>query len=304
MTSTPDYADLPQLGTLGVRHSWDAMASPIGTLSFTQPEAVVEAVGLVSAGITIPLNHPIDAFTPPLFGRAPVRHEVVEASKNDAEDVLHAFNPQASSQLDGLAHVRAREHGYFGGIRELDDARERIGMQHVARNGIAARGVLLDMGERDRADGITPCEGRMYDVGLLEEVAAAQDVELRGGDIVLIRTSWASTYLATPAAERPAPTSWNGLRADDAMAGWLWDHRVAAVGADNPSVECAPGSREIGSLHRRLLAALGMPLLELLDLERLAASCRQAGRWEFLFVSVPLHLRGGVSSPANAMAVL
>jgi kynurenine formamidase len=304
MASLPKYADLPQLGSMDVRHSWDALASEIGTLSFIEPENIVAASRLVSGGITIPLNLPIDAFDPPLFDRSPVRHEVVETSRVDAEDVIDGFNPQASSQLDGLAHVRAREHGYFGGILELSEARERIGMHHVARKGIAARGVLLDLAERDRAEGVTPFEGRMYNVELLEQIAAEQGIELRRGDIILIRTAWAASYLDLPEAERVDCLAWNGLRADEAMAAWLWNHRIAAVGADNPAVECAPGSRDIGSLHRRLLPALGMPLLELLDLERLAAQCRRTGRWEFLFLSVPLHLRRGVSSPANAMALL
>jgi hypothetical protein len=48
---------------------------------------------------------------------------------------------------------------------------------------------------------------------------------------------------------------------------------------------------------------LGFALAELLDLEDLARACAADGRWEFLFVAAPMHLPGGVGSPANAVAI-
>lgn len=303
MTGLPLYSELPLLGDLGVRHAWDVLDSEVGTLSFADSEKTADAARLVVEGRSFPLNLAIDAFDPPLFGRSPVRHTVV-LHGNDAEDELDAFNPQASSQLDGLAHVRARELGFFGGRTNVEVARDQIGIQHVASRGIATRGVLLDLADRDEQDAVTPFDGRMYDAELLDDVARTQGVDVREGDVVLIRSGWGSGFLRMTADERAEIRAWNGLRADEAMAQWLWDRRIAAIGADNPAVEAAPGSREIGSLHRRLIPALGMSLFELLDLEALATACRIAGRWEFFFVAVPLHIVGGVSSPANAMAIL
>lgn len=302
--SVPSYRRLPELGDLGVRHSWGILPPGCGTLAFIGPEQTADAARLVRSGQTIPVNLPIDAFDPPLFGREPVRHRVNEPTRVDTEDVLDNFNPQSSSQLDGLAHVRAREHGFYGGILTLEDARKAIGIHHAADRGIATRGVLLDMVPFDRARGITPFDGEMYDADTLERAAKRAGVEIRRGDVVLVRTGWAAEYLTYPPEAQAAIRAWNGLRPDEAMAEWLWDHGVAVIGTDNPAVESAPGSREIGSLHRRLLPALGMSMMELLDLERLSRACAEAGRWEFFFVCVPLNLPGGVSSPANAMAVL
>ena len=56
-------------------------------------------------------------------------------------------------------------------------------------------------------------------------------------------------------------------------------------------------------LHIRLLALLGIPIGEMWDLEALAADCAADGRYGFLLTSSPLALRGGVGSPANAIAV-
>lgn len=302
----PLYEDLPELGQLGTRHSWGHLPPEKGTLSFLGTQQVIEAASLVTTGTVIPLNLPVNAFDPPLFDRAPLKHEVVKASRNDAEDIIHDFNPQASSQLDGLGHVRARELGYYGGITELDEAREKLGMHHWASNGIAGRGVLLDVAAYRAASGHSadPFSGLGYTPELLIETAEWADVQLRPGDILLVRTGWAKAYLALDAKERAMIPGWDGLRADEQTAQFLWDHRISLVGSDNPAVENAPGHPSIGSLHRRLLPSLGMPLMELLDLENLGLECKAQAKWDFLFVSVPLNLRGAVSSPANAMAML
>jgi hypothetical protein len=304
--SVPSYAQLPQLAGLGMRHSRGLLPPTLGTLSFLSDAATADAAAGVTAGRTVPLNLAVDAFRPPLFGRSPLHHRALEVSRNDAEDVIDAFNPQASSQLDGLAHVRAREAGYYDGSTDLDHAREGLGMHHWARVGIAGRGVLLDaMGDAvQRGLAWSPFDGVALTATDLADLAARQRVELRRGDILLIRTGWAATYLAVPPAERPATSSWNGLSAAEETAAFLWDTGIALVGSDNPAVENAPGSAAVGSLHRRLLPALGMPLMELLDLEELADRCAEKARWDFLFLAVPMHLVGGVSSPANAIALL
>jgi hypothetical protein len=304
--SLPRYTQLPQLEGVGVRHSRGLLPPALGTLSFLSDAATAEAAAGVSTGRTVPLNLAVDAFRPPLFGRSPLAHRTLEVSRNDAEDVIDGFNPQASSQLDGLAHVRAREAGYYDGSTDLDQARDAIGMHHWARAGIAGRGVLLDAkGDAvHRGVGWSPFDGVGLTATDLTDLAARQRVDLRRGDILLIRTGWAATYLALPPAQRPEASCWNGLSAAEDTAAFLWDTGIALVGSDNPAVENAPGSPTVGSLHRRLLPALGMPLMELLDLEQLTARCAERARWDFLFVAVPMHLVGGVSSPANAVALL
>jgi hypothetical protein len=49
---------------------------------------------------------------------------------------------------------------------------------------------------------------------------------------------------------------------------------------------------------------LGMPLGELFSFDELASQCEAQGRWDFLFVSVPLNLPGAIGSPGNALALL
>jgi hypothetical protein len=100
----------------------------------------------------------------------------------------------------------------------------------------------------------------------------------------------------------------------------LWDLHVAAVGADNGSLEVwPPGSlhspeeleaiRADGSrrpemfVHQRIIPMLGMSIGELFELDALADDCAVEGTYEGFFTSAPLRLRHGVASPPNAIVV-
>ena len=50
-------------------------------------------------------------------------------------------------------------------------------------------------------------------------------------------------------------------------------------------------------LHEYILALWGMPLGEMLDLEKLAQTCREKNRWFFFFTSAPANCPGKLSAP-------
>jgi kynurenine formamidase len=305
----PAYDELPELGDLGVRHAWDVLPAPLGTLSRLAPEEVVRAAGLVRTGEVFPLNLGLDTFDPPLFGRAATAHTVFPHDRNTFEDTLEAFNPQASSQWDGLGHVRAREHGWFGGRTDQERAATELGIHHWAAHGIVGRGVLLDVAAHRERTGTPydPFGNQPVTADDLATIAGDTGVELRRGDVLVLRFGWTAEYRRRLAAGDDMPSavrSWAGLSGSESTARFLWDNGIAAVAVDNPAVERGPGAKEDGSLHRRLIPALGFALAELLDLEALAAACAAQDRADFLFVGVPLPIAGGVSSPSNAVALL
>lgn len=303
------YDTLPTEERVGLRHSWGLLDPNLGTLSRIDPSAVADAAALVTLGETITLNLTLDEISPPLFGRAQWQHSVHSLDRNYFEDVLTSYNPQCSSQWDGFRHVRAREAGFYGGIQDFDNAGDALGIEHLARRGIAGRGVLLDVPGWHERQGIDydALAGDVIDASVLKAVADDEGVELRTGDILCVRTGFVSAYRALSIEERASEDVWRrftGLRADEEMARFLWDSGVAVLTADNPAVESAPGNPADGSLHRRLLPMLGFVMGELLDFDSLATRCGELHRYEFLFVAVPLGVPGGLSSPANAMALL
>jgi kynurenine formamidase len=95
-----------------------------------------------------------------------------------------------------------------------------------------------------------------------------------------------------------------GIEASREMVAWLWDHRVAAIGTDCPGVEAFPFDfMSADPLHYRALPLLGLPLGEMFVLAPLAEDCAADKRYEFMVVSAPLNVEGGIASPPNAVAI-
>lgn len=310
----PFYADLPVHESVGLPHSWGVFgdADELGTLNHLDDAAVLAALQEARTGERIGLTLDMAGIDPPLYGREALRHTYLQRDRNTWDDRLDAFFSQASSQWDGLRHVRCRELGFYGGVQQDPPAMgSRLGIGHWAEKGIIGRGVLLDVQRHLLREGVAYDPLAEVSVGgdLLADVARAQGVEIRRGDVVCVRFGWVARYRELDATERrayaelPGSPPYAGLSADDSAVRALWDWQVAAVACDNPAAEVSPGDPAVGSLHRRLIPALGMAMGELFDFDALAARCTQDGRWSFLLVAVPLNVGGGVGSPANAVAV-
>jgi hypothetical protein len=56
-------------------------------------------------------------------------------------------------------------------------------------------------------------------------------------------------------------------------------------------------------IHMVGLVAMGLHLLDNLDLEPVSEACIGAGRWEFLLTLAPLRVPGGTGSPLNPIAM-
>lgn len=311
MISLPEYDALPRVEGLGLPHSWDVFGrgDAFGTLNLLTPDVVAAALRSATTGVVVSLSLPTDRPDPPLFGRDPYTHEVFQVDRNTWDDRLDGYYPQSSSQWDAFRHIRAREHGFFGGwTGDPIDEPDRLGIDHWAGRGIVGRGVLLDVEAHLRARGEDLACDREYGIpaDLLVEVARTQGTEVRPGDVLAVRTGWPARYAQLPRERREqlsAQPTFPGLHAGEPTARLLWNWHVAALVSDCPAIEPAPGDPRIGSLHRRLLPLLGIPLGELFDLEGLAAHCHRTGAYTFLFTAAPLHVPGGVGSPGNALAV-
>src|SRR5690606_1913896 len=119
--------------------------------------------------------------------------------------------------------------------------------------GIIGRGVLLDIASAlaEGPDGYDPMVSQPISAEQLDEIAGRQGVAVRPGDVLCLRFGWMGRFLAADRATRQEAATtmaYAGLAADEAMARWIWDRGIAAVAADNPSVEVSPGDRATGSL--------------------------------------------------------
>jgi kynurenine formamidase len=305
----PLYEELPLIEKLDIRHSWDVLPASLGTLAFISDESVLRGVHSVKKGEVVSLNLSIGEFNPPLFGRAAHGLKTFESSRNTFEDLIDDFNPQSSSQWDGLLHIRAREFGFYSGITDVDEAQTVLGIHHVAKHAITGRGVLIDVPQWREKIGVSwdPFSGECIEVEEIIQIMSANAIEPLPGDILCIRTGWLAKYRLATSRGEELPDSgarFSGIASHHAMASFLWNNNFAAICSDNPAVESAPGDAKNGSLHRRLIPGLGFAMAELLDFDLLAEKCLKRNSVSFQFVAAPLTLVGGASSTANSVALL
>lgn len=319
----PSYAELRTRRDGPPGSSWNVFTTDPerGTANFAGPDQIRQAAGAVSTGEVFTLDYALNAFDPPMArARGVPRHEILSSHPEARDDVLRDFYLQATTQVDGLRHRRASGYGFYNGVPDdlIAAGTPALGVQKWAEKPIVGRGVLIDI-EGWAADTGAPLDhftGPALPAGCLDEALRAQGTDLQPGDLVLVHTGWARWFLAadnqTRTQVRDARRS-TGFRQSLELPEWLWDNQVALfatdtfavevlpVVTDSPFIDTAPEDR--GMMHQELIAKLGVPLGELWNLTDLARHSRTTERWDALITVKPLHLTGGVGSPANATAI-
>jgi kynurenine formamidase len=119
---------------------------------------------------------------------------------------------------------------------------------------------------------------------------------VRSNDVVLVRTGYGSLWSKPDEYLHAAGVSAAGSR-------WLVARQVKAVGADNMAFDVIePADPELHVTlpgHLLLLVRAGIPIIENLNLDELAA----ARIHEFTFVCLPLKMRGATGSPVRPIAI-
>jgi len=313
----PKFAQLPIKKGAPPDSNWGVFGDndEVGCVNFLTPEGVVEAARLVREGKIFRLDTPVNYASPPLFDREPVKHTKKSFESFGLlgfDDVLDAYNTQEGSQWDGLGHVgNLRAQAFYNGVtQDQIKGGAKLGIHNWADR-FVGHGLLIDVFRYRETQGrpVNPLSNEKYSLDDLKNALKAQGGELKPGSILLVRTGWMQAYLAASEQERREMAPINKLKAcgvDDSreMVAWLWDNCVAAIGTDCPAVEPWPWDfKDDGALHYRTLSLLGLPLGEQFNLEKLAADCADDERYEFMLVSVPLHLKGGIASPPHAVAI-
>lgn len=323
--ATIDFSKLPRFKDLPVKKgappesAWGVFGDndELGCLNLLTSEGVVEAARLVRKGKVFRLDTPINYAKPPLFNRTPAKHNILSFEQYGLlghDDSIDNYNTQEGSQWDGLAHIgHVRHRAYYNGVKESeikDGTGGKLGI-HKWANRVVGRGVLIDVRKytQDKGRAIDPLTDAIYPLQDLKDALAAQAGAIKPGSILLVRTGWLGAYVAASPEQKQAMAPLDGLKScgiepSSATVGWLWDNRVAAIGTDCPAVEPWPWDfRDEGALHYRTLSMLGLPLGEQFVLDDLAADCAADKSYEFMLVSVPMHLEGGIATPPNAVAI-
>jgi kynurenine formamidase len=235
-------------------------------------------------------HHPVHP--PYLFGLTKAHGEYMRGDVSSAADAI-TLGGHVGTHIDALCHF-SKEGKVFGGVQIGPLQSYAGGVNHLSIDTVGPilrRGVLLDIAGSSQTD-VLPID---FVIGpqALQEAAAAQKVDIRVGDVVLIRTGWAR-YWNDP---RKYIAEVHGPGIDEPGARWLSAKGIFAAGSDTIAFEFVPSQMPV---HAHFLVEKGIHILEALDLEKLA----EDRVFEFVFIAIPLKLAGGTGSPIRPIALV
>ena len=169
----------------------------------------------------------------------------------------------------------------------------------VAGQGIVSRGVLLDVPPVHGVEWLEGSDGVTIDDLLAAEEAAG--VTCEPGDVVVVRTGYGARRRRL---DHGAETRLPGLL--PSCLPWLRERDIAVLGTDT-GTDVFPSTfstRVHSPVHTVCIVAMGMWIIDNLDLEAITTACNDLGRYKFLFTAAPLRLKNSTGSPFNPLAVL
>ncbi len=278
-----------------------------GTLNELGADRVVAAARLVRTGETVSLSLPLNTH-PGVDNPQPAVHRMTQDYDEDigsgtlrfAKDSIGLdYHNDAHSHIDALCHVAYEGRLYNGKPTSIDGERVAVDTIEAVKDGLVGRGVLLDVPRVREVPWLEPGEHIFSDD--LEAAEREQGVAVSAGDILLIRTG----HNRCLAELGPWDTATSKAGLHPSTVRFLAERRIAALGSDGNS-DTAPSSTEgiDFPIHTLTLNAMGLHLLDYLQLEDLAGVCAREQRWEFLFVGGPLRIVHGTGSPLNPLAIL
>jgi kynurenine formamidase len=269
----------------------------VGTVNLITAAKREAATKLVRTGRTVSLARDIGP-QPALMYHVtfPSNRERADVVLDRFDLVYHGFS---ITHIDALCHVAWDGQLYNGRpfMQSLTAAGATWCPIDPLFGGITTRGVLLDVAE-GRKDGyvtvgspVTPKE--------LDAAAARAGVRVEPGDVVVVRSGDATFRRAHPDwVPRVSPHP--GLHLS--CLEWFREKDIAAISWDMMD-ERPIGYAGFGMGVHLAIPFLGLALVDNTDPERLAAACREEGRYEFLFTATPIRLVGSTGAPAHPMAI-
>ncbi len=271
-----------------------------GTLNLITDEVRARAADQVRLGRSVSLARPIEPvsmlggpFAPPAPPSPPVQQALLHTGTDPlamAEILILGPHHRELTHLDAVVHMPVDGRIYPG--RPLGEAVTPTGIRHGSTtafaDGVLTRGILLDLAPGGRLPQAHPVTGA--DLDAAEERSGEP---LLPGDALVVRGGWSA------ARDHGAPTP--GMTVDALT--WMHRHDVALYAGDIGDAHPPVDTRVMMPLHQIGLARLGMPLIDVAEVDELAAVCAELSRHAFLLSIAPPRLRAATGVPVNPQAI-
>ena len=286
-------------------NKYDSQTIERGALNYINKDVVKKAIATISTGEIVSMGLPW-ATESALDNPKPALHYMSEMGDTPNEEptankdfIGIDYHDKAASHIDSMTHIAYRGV-LFGGNKSNEVVNSKgSSWSTIDKLGpIVTRGVVLDAARFAGVDWLEP--GTAVHA---EDVLAYEKkygFEIGVGDCVLLRNGHF--------ARRSKLGIWDP---SDLSAGFHVDvmelfkeRKVSVIGADGDSDVRPSPVPEVGSpIHVLALTALGIPLLDNLNLEAVAKKCADLNRWVFNIVISPLIIPRGTGSPVNPIAI-
>ena len=274
-------------------------ADQIGTLNLITPQKRKQALSLVKEGLSVSLAHTIDKEKAADNPR-PLGQEMVLDAAGHAMDLYSIwYHGSVITHIDALCHY-SFEGKIFNGFERsaalFANGCPNNGIENQ-KAGIMTRGIIVDIPRMKNLPYLEP--GTAIYPADLEAWEKYAGIKIGSGDALFLRTGrW---------ARRTEKGAWNvaanaaGFHAS--VMPWLKQRDVALLGNDGVN-DVQPSGIE-GSprpIHQLAIVAVGLPLIDVMDLEAAAETAARLKRWEFLVTGSAVPVLGGTGFPLNPIA--
>ena len=282
-----------------------------GTLNHLSSEKTLQALSLVTEGVTVSCARPV-SFNASADVPRPPQHFMVSAGdtyrKGETGDRQVAmdyfgmiFHGHTVTHIDSLAHFFWDGETYNGRPSSVVSTAEGATEFDVmaASGGIVTKGVLVDAPLLRGVDFIERGDG----VGVADIDAAEREhgVKVEQGDVLLLRTG----QLGQREVTGPVDVNVAGSSGPSPeILPFLHERGVAVMGSDTGNdVAPNPYERLSNPVHQVGIVGLGLWILDNAWLDDLAAECRKRDKWEFMISILPLKLPSVTGSPVNPVVI-
>ena len=293
-------------GWLTERNNWGRWGDDDqrGAVNLIDAQKRVDALALARTGRVVSISRPYPKEPGPTNPN-PAQHFMRRGERPFQSGAVvdyygFIYHGHTHTHLDALSHVWDHRGGWQGRDPNEFVTGEGVTFGDVTAwdTGIITRGVLLDVPRHRGEPHVTvdrPVLGSE-----LEEIAAAQGVEVGPGDALVVYSGRETFQAANPDfffgnREEPAP----GLHAS--CMGYIRDRDVSMLVWD--MMDARPNEYELGWAVHPVIYAFGVALVDNALLQPLAEACAEEGRYEFLLVVAPLNVPGGTGSPVNPLVI-
>ena len=264
----------------------------MGAINLITPQKRTAAAALVRNGRTVSMSR---VFEPSQhFMRKNPRADTGAGAVVDYYGFI--YHGQTVTHIDALCHMWDKDGMWQGRDPdvEVNTQGAHFGAITAWSGGIITKGVLIDVPRHRGEPHVAP--DRPVHGWELDEIARAQGVSVEPGDALLVHSG-------REEFERRGNTFGGGDRPGlhVSCAKFIRDHDVALLGWD--MMDARPDAYGLTFPVHGVLFNYGVALLDNALLEPIANACAEEGRYEFMFMALPLNVARGTGSPANPIGM-